>query len=379
MKLLVASRSRFTVNNRKYYFQINDGFYLNEIAGCFNEVIIYAGEVRRHEVHNETLLLSSNIACVNRAKLNINKFFFLLKHIIKADIVYSFYPQRFSLMVSAISWFLGKKVISYNGGCWSEMYLVNKGNSRLNRFFSNYYVLLEYLSLVFAKAYITNVNTLYLKYHDRFNMSKSIPLLRFAVDDIYYRDNTCDKHIVNLICVSHVKPGKDILEIIQALTLLNQGSSTNNVFKLTIVGRFDLSEKRASWINEYVRKNKIKNVDFVGIINDKDKLMGYYRQSDILILASKSEGFPRVLWEAFSQSLPVICTKLQNIVLEFDSNRKPVHYIETNTPETIKQAVDLITNNSKYNASLIKAGLTCFKNKFQQTNLCQLKKILDNL
>ena len=43
------------------------------------------------------------------------------------------------------------------------------------------------------------------------------------------------------------------------------------------------------------------------------KLLDYYRQADIFVLPSYSEGFPHVIWEAMANFCPVIATSIGGI------------------------------------------------------------------
>jgi len=55
------------------------------------------------------------------------------------------------------------------------------------------------------------------------------------------------------------------------------------------------------------------HVKYYGYVKHGSDLFQIYRDSDIFILPTFSEGFPRVLYEAMSQSLPIVTTAVSGI------------------------------------------------------------------
>lgn len=80
-------------------------------------------------------------------------------------------------------------------------------------------------------------------------------------------------------------------------------------------------ETELLWIGDGVYKEEMVNlandlgvkVKFLGFIGDRDLINYYLDQSDIFILASRTEGLPRVIIEAFSRSLPVLGSNVGGI------------------------------------------------------------------
>ena len=75
----------------------------------------------------------------------------------------------------------------------------------------------------------------------------------------------------------------------------------------------------------------------------KEKLIDYYRDADIFVLASISESFGLVYAEAMSQGLPVIYTKGQGFDGQFPEGRVGYH-VDSNIVEDIVTKIKLIVD-----------------------------------
>lgn len=377
--LLVSSRGRFVRTPEGYSFQEGDGFYLNEISSLFGNTTIIANEILKSDIQNETFLLNGNIKCVSRTSLFKQEFFKLIKLIKDANIVYVFYPIKSSLLIALLAILFRKKIIAYNGGVWSEMKLLGVRNVYKKKVISTIYNFLEYLSVVFSNVYIVNNNQLYERYYRDYRIIKATPFLRIQKEHVYKRKDTFAKEPVEILCVNHVKEGKKIIEILESFQNLIRFNSVEK-YNLTIVGKYDPTLGYAKKVFEYIKDNNLKDkVTFSGIVNDFSRMIKYYRESDMLLLVTESEGFPRVLWEAFSQSLPVICSSLPNIKMEFSDRYTPIYTLESNEPETITKAISELSNDSVLRETLIFNGMKAFRNKTKNTPFEQFQTIIKNI
>lgn len=377
--LLISSRGRFISSSERYFFQEGDGFYLDRISSFFDKTDIIAKEVSPKNVQNETYRLKEGIDCFDTKSLIQKDFFRLISLIRNANIVYVFYPLKSSLIIAIIAKLFDKKVIAYNGGVWSEMKVLGKSQGILSKVKYSFYQNLEYLSILLSNVYIVNNNQLYDYYSPKFDLIKTSPLLRIEKKDVYYREDTNINETVELLCVSHVKEGKKIIEILESFQSLIK-SNFGKKFNLTIVGKYDHTSGYAKKVFEYIRENKLNDkITFSGIVNDFSRMIRYYRESDMLILVTESEGFPRVLWEAFSQSLPVICSSLPNIEIEFVDKESPIYTLESNEPVKITKAITDLLNDSALRQNLVQNGLQAFKEKTKETPLKQFQIILNRI
>jgi len=119
--------------------------------------------------------------------------------------------------------------------------------------------------------------------------------------------------------------------------------------KLIVVGKYDKQIKMKydndCTIEEYIGRNNISNIEFVGQQNDVTK---YYELANLLILTSMSEGFGIVITEAACFGIPSIIKDipgLDDLILE-DYNG---YILKDDCIEEIAiKIVNLLNNNEKY-------------------------------
>jgi glycosyltransferase involved in cell wall biosynthesis len=95
-------------------------------------------------------------------------------------------------------------------------------------------------------------------------------------------------------------------------------------------------------------------VKFLGHIGSSQRLHREYRNADIFVLPSLSEGFPRVIYEAMSQSLPVVCTKVGGIPETLSSDQALL--VRPGCSRELSAAVVRIATQSKLRRALINKG-----------------------
>ena len=108
------------------------------------------------------------------------------------------------------------------------------------------------------------------------------------------------KEAVNVLFLSRVERPKGIFETIDSIRNLQ---ARHPKISLTIAGTGSELEN----VKEYVKDNKLENVEFLGWISGKEKLKALV-QSDIFVLASYTEGMPICVLEAMAVGKPVITT-----------------------------------------------------------------------
>jgi glycosyltransferase involved in cell wall biosynthesis len=131
--------------------------------------------------------------------------------------------------------------------------------------------------------------------------------------DFFHRQDTCQSGMVNLLYTGRLDLSKGLQEIIEALSQMRLkginmclhlvGWEEKNSLEVT---RLLQSQARSLGISDCVFFHGKKQVG--------DELNYFYRMADIFIIGSKvNEGFPRTIWEAFANSLPVIASAVGSI------------------------------------------------------------------
>lgn len=148
-----------------------------------------------------------------------------------------------------------------------------------------------------------------------------------------------------------------LTEVKQPLKLIKVFSVIEEKMKditLVIAGKGELLEKT----KELAEQKKLKNVIFLGYVDEKDK-PDMYACSDYYIMSSKYEGQPLTLLEAMSSGLPCIVSNIPNlrivedagcgIVVDFDDTEKAVEriigYLRRDNLEHSKNAREYAVNN----------------------------------
>ena len=154
-----------------------------------------------------------------------------------------------------------------------------------------------------------------------------------------------DRHILNLITVGNFSDAKDYPNLINAFATLKSRNNSN--VKLTIVGDGDLRPKIESLVTEL---NLDRDITLLGRRSDISELLN---AADILVLASKFEGFGLVIAEAMACECYVVATDSGGVaeVMGDTGNLVPIKDSEalaTALEEAINlNADDIIKNNKR--------------------------------
>lgn len=175
----------------------------------------------------------------------------------------------------------------------------------------------------------------------------------FCESDFFNRDDTCQGKTFRLLYTGRMDAAKGIEDILEALIILVR---KKNDVRLDLVGP---EQPRDPVLKRILRRAAEAGVQervcYHGSVPVGDKLWEFYRKSDIYVIASRFsfEGFPRTIWEAFSQSLPVVAANAGSIV---DYAEKAVSLVPPCNPDAIAKAVQELLSDSESRKRLIKAG-----------------------
>lgn len=188
----------------------------------------------------------------------------------------------------------------------------------------------------------------YIKICKRVALVKTTTLTK---EYFYQREDTClNPFQINVLFVGRIEKAKGLDELIEVFTLLRKKRIP--VF-LKLAG-WDTIEAR-SYIKKISSIPEFNEVwQYYGLVSGKD-LLDLYRGSDIFVLPSHHEGFPRVIWEAMANSLPVIATKVGSIPF-FLQDRLNASIVEKKNIKRLFSAILEIIEDSNYRRELIRNG-----------------------
>ncbi len=159
----------------------------------------------------------------------------------------------------------------------------------------------------------------------------------------------------NIIWIGRLSEEKGLEILIDAF----QGIDKRK-YNLNIIGDGPLKKKIETKVKNYGLKNKIKLLGF------KEDIFPYLKKSDLLINTSFFEGFPNVVVEALSQSVPVICSKSNGGIYEILKNGCYGDLFDINKPQSLVLKINKFLNNPsrlRKKASMSKRHLFKFEKK----------------
>ena len=195
-------------------------------------------------------------------------------------------------------------------------------------------------------------------------------------DDFFYREDTCNNATIKILYTGRIDLSKGLLELIEAFAKI---SSKNEALECHIVGWEENGDLKTT--NLLKEKAKTLGVQTKLIFHGKKKvgteLNEMYRMADIYVLPSYHEGFPRTIWEAMANSLPVISTSVGSIPHYL---KKDFHAILID-PKSTNQLFDAILeliSNSDLRRKLIKNGHSIASENTLEKRTLELIQIIQN-
>jgi len=271
-----------------------------------------------------------------------------IRFVSKVDILLIYYPSTLGVMAIIASKIMRHRYILYKGSSWIkdrkhiELFksdIIRKLRLNFKKYIETY--VMKSSPLILVRGPVVNGNNC--KY-----IRGNTP---FLASDIYERIDTCLGKKIVIVSVCHILPNKRINDIIKAIAVVSKYNS-NVIFKHIGGGyKKDIDELRALADTLGVSDK----VCFLGPVKDKKKLLCEFRNSDIFILASYSEGFPRVIIEAMSQSLPVIASKTEGVEDRFN-NYSDILMFEAGNHKELSDAIKRVISNQELRQRIIING-----------------------
>jgi len=223
---------------------------------------------------------------------------------------------------------------------------------------------------------LVNSQSLFEKYNE---VNEKVFLIRtttLSASDLYWRNDTCLGETIHLLYTGSFTPAKGLFELIDALKFLVDG-------KMPVVLHFVGWEENSHKPVEQALLLKAKEmlieeyIIFHGKKTVGAELNEMYRMADIYVMPSHHEGFPRTIWEAMANCLPVIATAVGGIPYILESERNAL-LIPPRSSIAIAKAVIALIGDSKLRQILIKEGFRLAKETTLEIQTKLLVEILKN-
>lgn len=225
----------------------------------------------------------------------------LAYHILMNDSVYLYYPGGFSKVASRLCTLLRKKYGVYVRGY--GIYIPDaKRKSEPENVFTDNFILKN-------SSYIITVSPkMQLELLELNKKVCTVTDIIWDIKDSYLREDThYPITLWKFLFIGSVVELKGIAELIDSTKILNERGLN---FKLRIVGDGYLLQ---DLINKQNLGEIPPNIEFAGSIIDKKSLEEEYQSADALVFPTRTEGFPRSLYEAMLKRLPIFTTMVGGI------------------------------------------------------------------
>ncbi|WP_270641868.1 glycosyltransferase family 4 protein [Paraclostridium sordellii] len=270
------------------------------------------------------------------------------------ETVYIRWPSPYSYIVFLICRFKKIKTVVHIVG--DSKSVVENGNK--------YKGLFKYLAIMYAKFQDTLLRKIMKK---SINISNGVGMRRIYSDinvpvneirtstimkqDIKEKKITLkEKNSVNLLYVGYLRQEKGLNYLLEALKLLERNTEKDIV--LNIVGDGEEYES----LNQLVKELGIEEkVNFKGYVPLGEALFQIYRENDIFVLPSLSEGTPRVLIEAMANGLAVIATDVGGIPYSITNNYNGILINKGNSNE-IANSIEKVFTNLDFTYNIVANG-----------------------
>lgn len=298
MKILLLNNSGLHEHKGVLCCESNTGNFAKELAELGNDVTFYGQRIGRGDgVH--TFCIEDNgmkVISLQRKKYKLYnylclylKLLFIIK---KVDFVYIYYPTSFRFVPYICKLF----------GVKYGLYL--RGMDGVNNCLSKWIYKNALTVLTVSDQFTNLVNDIVGS-----NIANTIrPMIPFTEKDIVY-DRFYDRNKIyfEILFLARVTEDKGVKELFFALNKLRQ---IGYKFHVTFVGDGDFIDESKALADSLDIEDII---DFRGAVYDVEEKKKCFLNSDIYILPTYHEGFPRTLYEAMIFGTPIVTTFVGSI------------------------------------------------------------------
>lgn len=306
---------------------------------------------------------------------HLRLFPFFRRELRRNDIVFFFLPATFAFWGIIARRFQGRPYALYFGSDWDEVSTYGfrwHGLARLlmYRAYVKTGQLLQRFAIRGALFAITAGEALQEKIKQSGVPTYSaIPRMNLTSDDCFFREDTCQKDTVTCLFVGSLIPRKGLDCLVDAFSeLRHRGLPVS----LLIVGAGELE----GWLKTQLQEKGLTHAaQMLGHVPSGSTLWNMYRASDIFVLPTRSEGFPRVLYEAMSQSLPIVTTNVSGIP-HLMKDKENALLVQPGNPTALADAIDEIVRKPDLRRKIILSGQRTVRPLLDADPGLQLRELL---
>jgi glycosyltransferase involved in cell wall biosynthesis len=171
-------------------------------------------------------------------------------------------------------------------------------------------------------------------------------------EELYERRDTCRGPLVRILYVGYIRPEKGLEYLLQAVAQLKIPVP----WELVLVGRVEKYYGAHARLTDLARRLGIQDrLRWEGYVSYGPRLFEYYRQADLFVLPTLSEGTPRVLVEARANSLPLVSTNVGGISTSVTDGYDGI-LVPAKDPAALAAAIERIVLDGEFRRTLIVNG-----------------------
>ena len=198
------------------------------------------------------------------------------------------------------------------------------------------------------------------------------PMVSLQPGEFSEREDTCHSFPITILHVGTLDRRKGAQVLVRALAELERRGLDA---RLVLVGPAD--KDYVDVLHEEARSLGVEaKVRFEGYVAEWDRLLRLYRAADVFALATESEGFPRVLYEAMSQGLPVVATSIPAIAQSLTAGREAL-LVSPGSVLEMAQGIEKLARDPALRRSLITHGRAFARSRIASRTTAQ--QIMDLL
>ncbi|MGB3181834.1 MAG: glycosyltransferase [Cyclobacteriaceae bacterium] len=217
------------------------------------------------------------------------------------------------------------------------------------------------LKVIKSRTMAANSQLLYNQLKDQAAEAHLVKSTTLTGEDIFAREDSFvsrkNDEPVNILFTGRITPSKGLEDVLTACGKLIESEGLS--FHFHIAGMID---KGGESFIDRLKKQSAQYADepfvtFYGKLNAGEQLNGLYRKCHIFTIASRGdfEGFPRVLWEAMANSLPVLATTVGSIPYFLESEKHAL-LVPPNDPDAFAEGLRKIIKDEDFRKKLIVNG-----------------------
>ena len=350
MKAILIHAWSVQKKGNNYFLPYTHWVYLNEIVKYYDKVCLLSPTIINNKADNEgfvSLKSFQNVVLEELPPINsyINAIKYFFKYCSKYKktrhyyAVYARYPVPFGWL-QKLYLKNAKRIIHFVGDPIDAAKTNPNFNWLKKRILITFFMPEHYLYLWACKGAKVYTNGFHLAERLRKQGVNAKPLISSTLNknDFYFDKNKVINNIApKIIYVGYLRKAKGVETVINAFFLLLHNFPKA---ELSIVGSGDFEEE----LKQIVQNKNIRNITFLGHIDQREKLNDLLRTHDIFCFASLSEGSPRVILEAMANGLNVISTPVGALPNIFTENEH-IFYAGFNNPEIFREKLEELIFN----------------------------------